>query len=247
MGKVVDKKRGSLPVYTQLAVIIKEDIASGRLRPGIRIPSEAKLAQEYNVSPMTVRQAVGVLVEEGLVERVHGSGTFVKKIEVGATTFGLEALDKVLSNTETLKARVVKSSIVRVRGSEGKLLQVDENSPVILVERLVLNGEEPFCFQVAYLPFDPRAPVVESMLETTGLSDLFFSKENCGYKKGTLKLLPASTNRQESELLCIQEGELVFRLEYCYYDFKDKPCAYGWFIIPTQQMPMISRVGVWNE
>lgn len=247
MGKVVDKKRGSLPVYTQLAYIIKKDIASGRLRPGIRIPSEAKLAKEYNVSPMTVRQAVGVLVEEGLVERIHGSGTFVKKIEVGATTFGLEALDKVLSNTETLKAQVVKSSILRVQDREGKLLQVDENSPVILVERLILNGEKPFCFQVAYLPFDPRAPVVESMLETTGLSDLFFSNENCGYKKGTLKLLPASTNRQESELLCIQEGELVFRLEYCYYDFKDKPCAYGWFIIPTQQMPMISRVGVWND
>ena len=247
MGKVVEKKRGSLPVYTQLAYIIKEDIASGRLRPGLRIPSEANLAQEYNVSPMTVRQAVGVLVEEGLVERVHGSGTFVKKIEVGATTFELEALDKVLSNTETLKAKVFKSSIIRVQGSEGKLLELGQNSPVILVERLILNDDTPFCFQIAYLPFDPRSPVVESMLETTGLSDLFFSNQSCGYKKGTLKLLPATTNKQESELLEIQEGELVFRLEYCYYDFKDKPCAYGWFIIPTQQMPMISRVGVWNE
>jgi GntR family transcriptional regulator len=50
-----------------------------------------------------------------------------------------------------------------------------------------------------------------------------------------------------ADLLQIQSDKGAFKLEYIYYDFKDKPCAYGWFFIPHQQMPLVSHVGVWNE
>ena len=247
MDKTVVKKRGALPAYTQLVNIIREDIASGRFAPGIRIPSEAALAKQYSVSPMTVRQAIGVLVEDGLVKRVHGSGTFVKRVEVGATTFDLKDLDEVLSDTETLDVSVLKSDIVRARGDEGKMLELEIDEPVILVERLIRKKQIPFCFQTAYLPFDPEAPVVENMLETTGLSSLFFSDERHGYKKGTLKLLPCLMDDRDSEFFGAKTNRLAFKLEYIYYDFNDNPSAYGWFTIPPEQMPMISHVGVWDE
>ena len=247
MGKVVEKKKGALPVYSQLALIIKEDIASGRLSPGIRIPSEAKLARQYDVSLMTVRQAIGVLVEEGLVKRVHGSGTFVKRIEVGTTTFSLDALDKVFTDTEGLQVRILKTNIARVNGVEGTILKLEKEDPVILLERLIIHRGNVFCFQTAYLPFDPKAPVVENMLDTTGLSELFFSNKRHGYKKGTLKLYPTRMDEREAKLLQATKHKDAFKLEYTYYDFQDTPCAYGWFIIPHKQMPLVSHVGVWNE
>lgn len=246
MGKIVEKKRGSLPAYTQLADIIKEDIASGSLPPGIRIPAEAKLAQQYNVSTMTVRQALNVLAEEGLVDRIHGSGTFVSRIEVGSTSFQMDYLGKILANTDALEIRLLKSNIARVHGIEGELLKLTDDDPVIVVERLIVYEKRPFCFQIAFLPFDPKAPVVENMLHTTGLSDLFFSSQHHGYKKGSLKLLPALADQREAELLELNDDHLAFKLEYIYYNFKDEPCAYGWFIIPPQQMPLVSQVGVWN-
>ncbi len=244
---MIEKKRGSLPVYTQLAFIIKKEIASGLLEPGIRIPAETTLAKQYDVSPMTVRQAIGVLVEEGLLKRVHGSGTFVKRIDVGASTFGLEDLNKVLSNTDALDVRILKSDIARIRGIEGEMLGLEINDPVILVERLINHNRIPFCFQTAYLPFDPKAPVVEKMMDTTGLSDLFFSNKRHGYKKGTLKLLPTIMDEREAGFLQVSANKAAFKLDYVYYDFKDNPCAYGWFIIPPEQMPLVSQVGVWNE
>lgn len=247
MVKSVEKKRGFLPVYSQLASIIKEEIASGKLAPGIRIPSETKLAKQYDVSPMTVRQAISVLVDEDLVKRVHGSGTFVKRIEVGATTFNLEVLNRVLSDTDALAVQVLKSEISRVNGEEGNVLELKMGDPVIRVERLIFHENHPFCFQAAYLPFDPRAPVVENMLDTTGLAGLFLSNANSGYKKGKLRLLPSLMNEREAELLQVSGGKGAFHLEYTYYDFKDKACAYGRFIIPHELMPMISQVGVWNE
>ena len=65
------------PVYIQIHNQIKKDIEAGVWSVGDRIPSERELALEFNVSRMTLRQAVQTLVEEGILERQVGAGTFV--------------------------------------------------------------------------------------------------------------------------------------------------------------------------
>ena len=65
------------PLWRQLADILRAQIESGRLPAGRVIPSEATLMQEHEVARGTVRKATDVLVQEGLVERVQGRGTFV--------------------------------------------------------------------------------------------------------------------------------------------------------------------------
>jgi GntR family transcriptional regulator len=69
--------RGRLPVYLQLADIIEQRIKSGELRVGRTIPSEQTLMQEYGLSRGSVRKAVSVLRERGLVDTVAHRGTFV--------------------------------------------------------------------------------------------------------------------------------------------------------------------------
>ncbi len=66
------------PLYTQLADILREMITSGELQPRSPLPSESYLQQEQGVSRGTVRMAVGVLREEGLVLTIAGRGTFVR-------------------------------------------------------------------------------------------------------------------------------------------------------------------------
>lgn len=242
----VDKKN-PLPVYAQLANILRRHIASGTLMPGSRIPSEAFLAKQHGVSPMTVRQAVGVLVEEGLVERVHGSGTFVQKVELAATHFGLDALKSVLSDKDDLEVKILKSAMVRVEGAEGERLNLRPGDPVILMERLIFHQQAPFALQIAYILFDPEAPVVEGMLDTTVLTGLLFSQSPAGFKKSELRLLPTTMSTREAGLLEAVPRDTAFRLEYVFFDFNDIPNAYGWFIIPHMNMPLISRVGVWND
>ena len=66
------------PLYTQLADILREMIMSGELQPRSLLPSESYLQQEQGVSRGTVRMAVGVLREEGLVVTIAGRGTFVQ-------------------------------------------------------------------------------------------------------------------------------------------------------------------------
>ncbi|WP_121155647.1 winged helix-turn-helix domain-containing protein [Micromonospora pisi] len=65
------------PKWAQLADHIREQIASGTLAPGDKLPSTAALRAEHGVSAGVVRQAILVLQTQGLVEGVHGLGVFV--------------------------------------------------------------------------------------------------------------------------------------------------------------------------
>ncbi|MCS4585722.1 GntR family transcriptional regulator [Clostridium perfringens] len=70
-------KNSPIPVYYQLKEMIKEKIADGTWQVGQCIASERELTEAYGVSRMTVRQALGELVQEGLLVREKGKGTFV--------------------------------------------------------------------------------------------------------------------------------------------------------------------------
>ncbi|GAA1402738.1 GntR family transcriptional regulator [Kitasatospora putterlickiae] len=65
--------------YERIATDLRRRIGAGELAPGDRLPTEPALATEYGVSVPTVRQGVGVLQAEGLVEKQHGRGTFVRQ------------------------------------------------------------------------------------------------------------------------------------------------------------------------
>lgn len=69
---------GSLPVYLQISEMLIRDIAAGRLRDGERLPPEREMAASLSTSVGTLRKALGALEKEGLLERVHGSGNYVR-------------------------------------------------------------------------------------------------------------------------------------------------------------------------
>jgi len=70
-----------VPRYRQIANIIRRRIESGELQPERPIPSEAQIMQEFGVARATARHAAELLRDEGLVVKVPGRGTFVRKPE----------------------------------------------------------------------------------------------------------------------------------------------------------------------
>jgi GntR family transcriptional regulator len=68
---------GPIPPYRQIAGILRQRIGAGEIPPGRRIPSLVELEQEFQVARDTLRKAVQVLKDEGLVETVTGMGVFV--------------------------------------------------------------------------------------------------------------------------------------------------------------------------
>lgn len=74
----IDHERG-VPVYMQLAEILRAQIASGELQPERALPSGKTLVQRYGVARGTVDKAIAVLKDEGLVYVLHGKGVYVSK------------------------------------------------------------------------------------------------------------------------------------------------------------------------
>lgn len=73
-----ETRPGALPLYQQVAELLIRDIAAGRLADGERLPPERDMASALGVAVGTLRQALSLLTEKKLVERIHGSGNYVR-------------------------------------------------------------------------------------------------------------------------------------------------------------------------
>lgn len=79
-------KNSPEPLYSQLDRELRAEIASGKYKPNSAIPSETELCQIYGISRMTIRSVITQLVNEGLLHRVQGKGTFVVDRKIPATS-----------------------------------------------------------------------------------------------------------------------------------------------------------------
>jgi GntR family transcriptional regulator len=75
----VDDLGARAPKYQRIASELRSQIRSGDYFPGSRLPAETALIERFRVALPTLRQAIGVLRSEGLVESRHGIGTFVRE------------------------------------------------------------------------------------------------------------------------------------------------------------------------
>jgi GntR family transcriptional regulator len=135
------------PLYLQLQQLIRDGIDAKILAQGDAIPPERDLAIEYDVSRITVRKAIGGLVEDGLLTRRRGAGTFVAgRVE--------KSFSKLSSFTEDMAARGRKASsswISRAPGQvnpeEAMMLGLSPGAPVLRFARIRYADEEPMALE----------------------------------------------------------------------------------------------------
>ncbi|UCC62039.1 MAG: GntR family transcriptional regulator [Anaerolineae bacterium] len=144
-----------LPLYYQLMQELRQRIEEGTWKPGGLIPSERELSETYGISRMTVRQALAELVNDGLLRRDQGRGTFVARPKIR------KQLSRLTSFTEDMRARgklpsaqVLCMEMVSARPKVAEMLQTDVAGQVVLVERLRLADNEPVGIERSHLSFD---------------------------------------------------------------------------------------------
>ncbi|HEX9117841.1 MAG TPA: GntR family transcriptional regulator [Anaerolineae bacterium] len=230
------------PPYHQLAAILRHQISSGRLRPGDKLPSEAQLCEHYEVSPMTVRRALNILLDEGLVTASRGRGTFVKPLVLGAATFGLQALEDLFSREDTL----VRFLSVRIRSATPRIsrnLGVAVDERVIAIRRLLCRQAEPIAIHREYLLFDAARPIVEAEMGITSLQGLFDGRGETVLKRGDLAIETTTITEDEARILLVPAGKAAFRIEHTFYDFDERPVSWGWFIVRGDCLRFNASVG----
>ena len=241
------KETAKSPAYARLAGDIKQMISSGEYQPGAKIPSEASISRTYGLSPMTVRQAVGLLVEQGLLRRVHGSGTYVCGPDWTRASFTLEGLLETLHDKTGISIKILKASIVKAKAQAAAALEVPTGASIITLKRLVTYDGHPFLLNKAALRFDPRSPIVESELEVSSLSGLFTGKGNSFIKKAHLLVEPCLLSAAEAKYLAAADLAAAFKINYIFYDYSDSPVGSGWFLALKETLSLSTKIGVWDD
>ncbi|MFD5516916.1 GntR family transcriptional regulator [Streptomyces sp. NPDC127066] len=140
--------------HHSIADDLRRQIATGRIQPGERLRSEADLADRYKVSTVTLRRALSVLQGEGLVEKIHGKGNFVrlplrKIMYVG----GWGTLDPWTAAEAALRV-TVRVAPVQAHGQLTTLLNVPAGSPLTEFSCLSFEGASPHGLARIYIPRD---------------------------------------------------------------------------------------------
>ncbi|MCP4576207.1 MAG: GntR family transcriptional regulator [Deltaproteobacteria bacterium] len=233
------------PAYAQLVRMLRQQIASGEFRKGSKLPSEADICKKFEVSPMTVRRAINVLADQGVITTVQGKGTFVKSLELGASSFDLEELQSMFKDKGRTKVQILESRIISAEGKAAINLAVEDGKRLIYVRRLMLRDQKPFLFHQEFLIYDPRRPIVEAQMDVTSLDGLFSGSGETDIKKGKLSITAVFLTEEETTLLKTHNSTPAFRLEHTFYDFEDQPVSYGWFTCPAENFHLTARVGLW--
>ncbi|MGC5399325.1 GntR family transcriptional regulator [Streptomyces sp. DT20] len=146
---------GSVPRrHHDIADDLRRQITTGSIKPGERLPSEAGLAARYRVSTVTLRRALAVLQGEGLVEKIHGKGNYVrhprrKTMYVG----GWGTLDPWTAAEPTVRV-TVRSTAVPASLHLATLLKVPTGSPLAEYTCLSLEHGSPHGLARIYIPRD---------------------------------------------------------------------------------------------
>lgn len=143
-----------LPLHTQFERHLRSRIESGLWKAGERIPAERDLMRLAGISRATVRQAINTLVQEGLLERAHGSGTFVRqrKFEQAldvAYSFSLQLRRAGFHLEDHLLERARVPCPPELSGP----LQMAEGTTLIYIRRLRLLDGAPFMVNNTYVPY----------------------------------------------------------------------------------------------
>jgi GntR family transcriptional regulator len=207
-----------IPAYIQIAEEIRQKILEGELTPRDRLPAEDVLASTYHVSRMTVRQALHELVQDGLVLRRHGAGTFVAEPKMARASTQMTGFhEDLLSRGLTPTSKVLAAEIRPATANLQKRLGVDSGTPLVYIRRLRFVDGEPAALNWNYLRADLCASLLRADLAERGLYDLI--EQECHVALGWVeqRVEARRASKEAAQQLKIRAGSPLLHVERLTY------------------------------
>lgn len=223
-------------VYKQIADHLRTAIERGRLREGDQLPSEAQLMDHYGVARMTIRNAMRLLQDEGLVTAEHGKGSYVRSRppvrrlasdrfaqrhrKEGKAAFTVEA-EQVGATPQVDMLKVGES---KPPAEVADWLGISDDADVVIRSRRYLLDDRPVEMAVSYIPAD-LARGTPISVPNPGPGGIYARLEEQGHTlaRFTEDVTARMPTPQEVRLLNLSPGVPVFRLVRTAYDMDNRP------------------------
>ena len=212
--KIVDKNL-DVPLHIQLYQIIKDMIESGKLKEGTSLMSERELGKLQNISRMTVNKAIINLVNEGLLERRQGKGTFVSYKKQQYRFQKLKGFTEVMSERGFKINNKILSFEIGTQNKEIRdNLGINNKDEIIYkIKRLRIIENEPFALETVYI-LEKLCPGLKEVLnENDSLYRILREEYNHKIEKAIQTIDPIILNKESSNLLNRDINSLALKFD----------------------------------
>jgi GntR family transcriptional regulator len=215
---------GVMPLYAQLARIFRTQVSSGELKPGDSLPTEGEIGRAFAVSRITVREALRLLAEEGLVVRRPGRGTFVAgRSGLAESVWTAGTIEDIIQGGHRAARRYLGRRVLSASRGIAEVLRVPAGSRVVELQALLEVEGAPLAhltITVRYalgraltLVGRGRGPVVLLLAETAGV------------RVGEVDQWTTASlaDRRVGDLLGVASGDPILVVERVFYDVTGRP------------------------
>ncbi|KQL52598.1 GntR family transcriptional regulator [Heyndrickxia shackletonii] len=206
-------KGSPVPIYYQIQQVIKEQIKKGEWSVGDAIPSERILSEQFEVSRMTIRQAVQGLVDEGVLTRKRGSGTFVSNEKVEQPLRGVTSFTKLMEQRGMIPSSKIISFLKRKPSDvEAEHLEMDQAVEVLQIERIRLGNNTPIAIETTIIPWPFAEGITVEDMEHS-LYEFIEEKKGLDLGEGRQSIEAISADKQTANQLDLPTGSPILLIE----------------------------------
>ena len=220
-------RQSKMPLHEQLYEILRSSIQRGEWAVGEMIPTEPELIEQYQVSRITVRQALNRLVNEGLIYRQQGRGTFVAEptLEQGLT--------RIISFTEDMRqrglapgTRVLFEGLIPAPEDIAEQLQVKPGEELARLERLRLANQKPMSIEESYLVHRYCPAVLEYDYSETPLREILQRQYDIRIARARQTIRAVVATPEQARLLGIDQPASLLFVERVSYSQHNLPVEF---------------------
>lgn len=215
------------PLYLKIRRILEHEIRE-HLEAGQKLDSETRLAERFNVNRHTLRRAVDVLVQEGLIERRRGVGLFVLDPPFD---YPLEADTRLTANLAHMRTRGQRQLLRKFTAPAGKSvserLQVKEDTPVFCLEYLITTDKKTLSLASHYFEYKPFAAIYTDFERSGSLHAFIRNTYGLELKRVSSVISAGLPNQDDASFLRIPKTLPVLTVRSLNVDQKtNKPVEY---------------------
>ncbi|RSL33657.1 GntR family transcriptional regulator [Salibacterium salarium] len=224
MFKVNQNKTEAL--YLQIKDILIKRIQNGSWEAHSLIPTEQELMKEFDVSRTTIRQAISILVQTGLLEKTQGRGTIVKPQKLVGSLGRLKGFaEEVVEKGQMPQSKLIRAEFKKQVFTEKAMLEVDEEDSILLVERIRFADDTPIALERTCWPYDIGNILMDYDLNEARYYEIL-EDHNIYLKKANEKIVAMNATQDEADLLGIRPGEALLEMTRLSFGMNDHPMEY---------------------
>ncbi|MGD6872037.1 GntR family transcriptional regulator [Sutcliffiella horikoshii] len=214
-----------IALYLQIKETLIQRIQEKIWLPNKLIPTEQELMKEFEVSRTTIRQAISMMVQDGLLERQQGRGTIVKSQQLVGSLGRLKGFaEEVLERGLTPYSQLIRAEFSTDLYHEKAMLQTDDKS-ILVIERIRFADNLPIAFERSCWPKSIGEKLMKEELNQANFYQIL-EQNGIALRKANEKISAMNATMHEADLLGIRAGEALIEMTRLSYGIDDKPIEY---------------------